>query len=100
MSDARVKFFTKEKREADPGGEVFFSFTCPNGNSCGWLPILGRTKLKHDPQNKNGGTAHWTWDGNRAAPTFSPSINCKGCWHGYIEAGVYVNTQHIPERKQ
>ena len=36
----------------------------------------------------------WTWDGNRDAPTLSPSINCNGkggCgWHGFIKAGKLV----------
>jgi hypothetical protein len=92
MSDAQVKFFADDKRPADPGAEVFFAFTCPRGRgSCGFLPILGRTSMRHDPQNKNGGTAHWTWDGDRDAPTFSPSINCGGCWHGYIKRGRCVD---------
>jgi hypothetical protein len=29
---------------------------------------------------------------NRDAPTFSPSIDCKGCWHGYIRNGRCVDT--------
>lgn len=36
----------------------------------------------------------WDWDGNRDAPTLSPSINCNGeggCgWHGFIQAGQIV----------
>ena len=33
----------------------------------------------------------WQWDGNRTEPTFEPSINCSGCWHGYIRAGVCID---------
>lgn len=100
MSDAKVRFYTLNPREeAEPGKEACFRFTCPNGNQCGRLLIAGRTGLKHDPQNQNGGSAHWTWDGNREAPTFSPSINCSGCWHGYIRNGRCVSTsgQDEPE---
>jgi len=97
MSDARVRFFRVDKHEAAPGEEVFFSFLCPNGNICGWLPILGRTNLPHDPQNKNGGKAHWIWNKDRDRPTFSPSIDCGGCWHGYIENGRCVSTAKVDE---
>jgi hypothetical protein len=33
----------------------------------------------------------WTFDGNRDAPTLSPSVNCVGgCkWHGWIRAGTW-----------
>lgn len=34
----------------------------------------------------------WTWDGNEAAPTLSPSINCSECgWHGFIQNGQMTN---------
>lgn len=97
MSDARVKFFGADRRAAAPGAEVYFSFTCPRGRTCGFLPILGRTGVKHDPNNKNGGAAHWTWNGDRDAPTFSPSINCVGCWHGYVERGRCVSAGKADE---
>ena len=101
MSDAKVQFFGLDKKPCAPGGEAYFSFTCPRGNFCGFLPIAGRTGLKRDPQNANGGVAHWDWKnkGEIAGPTFSPSINCKGCWHGYIANGRCVNTakQDEPE---
>lgn len=103
MSDAKVKFYATGSTdvEAARGFEAWFSFVCPRGNRCGGLPILGRTKLKHDPQNQNGGVAHWTWDGNRDRPTFSPSINCTRCWHGFIENGrcVGVDKKDEPEPK-
>jgi hypothetical protein len=49
----------------------------------------------HDVEKRS-----WAWDGNIEQPTLSPSINCADCWHGYIEAGVYVNTDKTPERQQ
>lgn len=42
------------------------------------------------------------WDGNREAPTFSPSIDCTNggkrpeCWHGYIRAGRVCDTSGNP----
>ena len=30
---------------------------------------------------------NWQWDGNREAPTLSPSINWVGVWHGWMRAG-------------
>lgn len=97
MSDARVRFFTANKWPAPAGAEVYFSFSCPNGNECCWWLILGKTDIQHDPQNLNGGRAQWQWDGHRASPTFAPSLNCGGCWHGYIEKGRCVNTTKIDE---
>jgi len=92
MSDAKVQFQTEELEDAPPGKEALFSFCCPKtGRRCGDLFIAGRTTHKRDGQNQNGGIAQWDWDGNREAPTFSPSINCKGCWHGFIRNGQCVN---------
>lgn len=29
----------------------------------------------------------WTWDGNKEAPTLTPSIDVIGVWHGWLRAG-------------
>lgn len=85
MSDAKVEI----------DGDTF-SFACPKGKGwrgrCGDLYIAGRTTLKRDGQNKNGGDAQWGLSGPETAPTFTPSINCGGCWHGYIRGGRCVDT--------
>lgn len=43
------------------------------------------------PSQVNAVGASWQWDGNREAPTITPSVNCeKICgWHGFIEAGQF-----------
>lgn len=93
MSDAKVEFHTLDHEDAEPGKEQCFSFQCPKSKArCGNLIIAGRTSLKHDGNNQNGGVAQWNWDGNRDAPSFGPSINCASCWHGYIRVGRCVNT--------
>ena len=102
MSDAKVTFETLGYKDAQPGEEQRFSFRCPKkGRECGAMIIAGRTELKRDGQNQNGGIAQWDWDGNRETPTFTPSINCGSCWHGYIRAGRCVDTsgQDEPEPK-
>lgn len=76
MSDAKVGFLDGDS----------FRFTCPNGNRCGPLLIKELSHLAHDPQGKKG-YPQWSWDGNKEQPTFSPSINCHGCWHGFIVKG-------------
>lgn len=30
----------------------------------------------------------WLWDGNKEAPTLSPSINVIDRWHGYLKNGI------------
>ncbi|MCA3245569.1 MAG: hypothetical protein ING19_05325 [Azospirillum sp.] len=32
--------------------------------------------------------ASWTLSGTREAPTLSPSVNAKRCWHGFLVDGV------------
>lgn len=99
MSDAHVKFFSADRHEASLGAERNFSFRCPkSGDRCGHLLIAGRAPgVKRDGQNQNGGRAMWTWNGNRERPTFSPSINCLSCWHGYIEDGRCVSVAKVDE---
>ena len=101
MSKANVRFDSFDKMRCAPGEEETFAFACPNhkGRMCGNLVIAGKTALKRDGQNQNSGIAQWDWNGNRDAPTFTPSVNCKGCWHGYIRDGrcVDVNGQDEPE---
>lgn len=56
------------------------AFRCPCG--CGydsWLPV-------------NRGADCWIWDGNREAPTVTPSILQSGLpckWHGFLTAGEF-----------
>lgn len=94
MSSAQVAFYTLDYDPAPAGQEHRFGFACPKhkDRSCEGLIIAGRTSLKRDPQGKNGGIAQWDWDGNRESPTFVPSINCGGCWHGFIRNGRCVDT--------
>lgn len=99
MSDAKVTFEDIGYEPAAPGQEVRFDFNCPkHARRCGGIIIAGRIPgLKRDGQNQNGGVAMWDWDGNRETPTFSPSINCGRCWHGYIENGRCVTAQKVEE---
>lgn len=64
---------------------TLFGFECPkrNGYMCSGLVIRG------NPDGLNPPNATWHWNGNRDKPTFQPSINCKGCSHGYITDGVW-----------
>jgi hypothetical protein len=32
----------------------------------------------------------WQWDGNREAPTLTPSVNVVGRWHGWLREGKLV----------
>lgn len=70
----------------------WMAFRCPRGH--------GECLIALRPQTFTNG-AGWNWDGNREAPTISPSINClsehngrpaAGCgWHGWIRAGKFEN---------
>lgn len=93
MSDAQVIFETLDYDPAEPGQEERFGFKCPKhpSNRCKGLLLRG---VGHNIRPS------WVWDGNRDAPTFSPSINCLSCpgkWHGYIENGRCVDTNKVDE---
>ena len=70
----------------------WFAFECPRGRGECMIPIR--------PQ-KTGNGSSWDWNGDREAPTFTPSVNCQshgpggekyaGCgWHGMITKGVFI----------
>ncbi len=66
------------------GKPKWAAFTCPRNPQ-------GQCMIALNPQ-KNGGGAGWDWNGDIDAPSFTPSIDCKGgCgWHGFITAGAFV----------
>ena len=74
-----------EYRESRFGGPVAgIAFVCPCG--CGnesYMPIRG---------GGGAGGPSWEWDGNREAPTLTPSVFNSGMpcqWHGWLRAGVW-----------
>jgi len=38
----------------------------------------------------NSEPSHWGWDGNKEAPTLTPSINVIGRWHGWLREGQLI----------
>jgi hypothetical protein len=69
-------------RELD-GPAAGIIFACPG---CGELSSCGFTPIDQRPR--------WTWNGDRAKPTLSPSILADpakgGCgWHGFLTAGRF-----------
>ncbi len=60
-------------------GETHIFLKEPPGGEIAALPIRGRFQTEY---------ATWEWDGNREAPTLSPSILSRTTgWHGYMRAG-------------
>lgn len=67
-----------------PGAEGRFVFAClKRGGFCGEIIIGNGFKPQH------GAAPTWQWDGNADKPTLTPSINCRGCWHGWLTAGEF-----------
>jgi len=98
MSNARVTFETLDFDDAAVGQEQRFDFNCPkHDRRCGGLIIAGRTTIRRNGQNEDGGCAQWDWNGDRDRPTFKPSVDCKGCWHGFIENGRTVDCSKVDE---
>ena len=56
----------------------------------GDAPELNRGDIVSLPVSAGKLTPVWGWDGNREAPTLSPSINVIGRWHGFLRAGKLV----------
>ena len=78
-----IEFLDINHAPAAVGSEVYFGFECPKRptHMCTGLIIRGRGQ---DVPNRT-----WVWDNNREQPSFTPSIDCKGCSHGYITAGEW-----------
>ena len=54
--------------------------------------IIANLALRGHGEQQNGAT--WQWDGDREAPTLTPSIDAKrprGGWHGWLKAGEFVD---------
>ena len=67
-----------------PNGPKWFSFPCPGAR--GKASQNARCMVPLSPQQNSNG-ASWQWNGDRERPTLTPSINCHGCWHGFIRDG-------------
>ena len=79
--------------KATPGAFEYYSYrgrfpagmiyNCPCG--CGVPGALAFRPIEEE------GRASWEWNGNREAPTLSPSINHVGHWHGWLREGYFVD---------
>lgn len=106
MTDAHVSFQGLDYRESSAGAKPCrFGFECPRGRGrCEGLLIVGADLGGGKVAQRGAKGPHmWDWNGDFAAPTFTPSINCRthtdagrpaaGCgWHGWITAGKIVGT--------
>lgn len=84
--------------EAKNPGDFWFSenqagqiarlmFLCP----CGAAGEVAGVAVARDMADRGGNHPLWSWNGNRKAPTLTPSIQrLDGCrWHGYLTDGVF-----------
>ena len=62
---------------------LWFRYPDPNGEERGEPVRINIRPTEKEPQC-------WQWDGNREAPTLTPSINVIGRWHGWLRAGKLV----------
>lgn len=67
----------------EPSGQRRFWFVCP-GSCKGLAAIAIRPVVDGSPQS-------WDWDGSTDAPTLHPSIDHKGCWHGWLKNGEFTS---------
>ena len=59
--------------------ETGLAFRCPCGcERESWLPFRPEA------------SPSWEWDGNREAPTLSPSVHNVGHWHGFLKSGWWT----------
>lgn len=95
--DQRFEYLDRDHSSVPVGTEAKdvhrFAYRCRSSNTA-WCSVNLRGR-GHDIAKRS-----WAWDGNIDKPTLSPSINCQNCWHGYIEGGVFNDTNHKPEAEQ
>lgn len=95
--DGRFRYLALDRSELPDGTtaqqvhRVAYQCRATKGAWCD-LNLRGRG---HDLEKRS-----WSWNGDVNAPTIVPSVNCKGCWHGYIREGVFLKTNETPEEKQ
>lgn len=64
---------------------IFVRLPVPEGHYSDGIHFLA---IARDSRFCPANGTHWTWDGNREAPTLSPSILAGDTgWHGYMRAG-------------
>lgn len=96
-ADGRFRFSVDGDPVPAGAKPTTFDFWCPRGRRwCAGLLIRSPTQ----PGEAARRPPSWIWDGNVDAPTFAPSINHEGCWHGYIEKGVFLTCNKTPEPDQ
>lgn len=59
-----------------PVGGLWYNCPCGCGSQ-GFLAI------------RPAASPSWEWNGNRDAPTLTPSVHHVGHWHGYLRAGIW-----------
>lgn len=91
MSTVRaIRVEDTDAADTPPGAFEFYSsgdremagmiYVCPCG--CG---RRGALDFRPHP------SPSWEWDGNRDAPTLSPSVDHVGHWHGWLRNGEWVS---------
>ena len=96
-SDGRFQYLALDRTPLPDGSRIEdahrFAFRCRSTPTvfCD-LNLRGKG---HDLEKRS-----WTLTGTIDQPTLAPSIDCKDCWHGFIEDGVFLTTKKTPEKKQ
>ena len=74
--------FTRNYGDADDAPPSGMIYVCPCGcGRAGFLGFRGRSSQERPS---------WIWDGNREAPTLTPSVHHVGHWHGWLKAGFWT----------
>jgi hypothetical protein len=83
---ADLAAFIAEETAGGDKARIRLKFTCPKRPDRECEVMVSTPGREHQHP-------YWKWDGNAAAPTLSPSINCNGpggCgWHGHLTAGEF-----------
>lgn len=82
----------------DRGAAGAFEFTTYQGEIAGMIYVCpcgcgreGYLRFRGAPRPpEEADRPSWEWDGNREAPTLSPSVLHRDHWHGYLRAGMWV----------
>lgn len=98
-ADGRFEYRAQDETPLPPGtpmsGVHRVAFRCRREPDARWWCAVNVKGRGHDIEKKD-----WTLTGTLDAPTLAPSINCANCWHGFIEAGVFLNVSKKPEAVQ
>lgn len=86
--------YEERYKELPPGAFDYYEGTKGDNRICGMIFVCPcgcghESALDFRREDRAEFHPSWEWDGNKEAPTLSPSVHRVGHWHGWLRNGVW-----------